>query len=728
MEEEEEDLAYILGLSDDLLRPLIQGEAQASGTLHVLLKLAATCSRFRKLVCGESSKLFDEPLFVPRGGECTILQVAAFAAKYGSRFRRLHLGSVAFDPKRALPAAAADTSESVSVSSAAQGDAAAASSSSNTSAPACAAAAAAAGPAPAAAADARGTLNSEPTWRYLSLAPPEIQDLVARADGALCAVLRSCPNLTHLSLFCAHDSLWCLDALADLPDDFSLPHLRHLDLSGLLVPLPALRRILAACCGTLERLYLRGTFVIVQRLKGLRDDLRLRKTFRGVRAMFSIPRGAYLRDPLLRALEGLTFPRLVSLDLAGSLAGMDGLCDLVPRCPALRDLYLNVNWVESSLWGPHGKVREEYEEYAAFAPHFRRPGRLVITKSLDSAVAEWLRDLRKHFDASVYPRSEENRVDVPRLALAAVFEEVSGGKLDVARRLVNNLGVPPLSRLRRIDSSLAPWIPPFFSSSVEGPEGATVLHALAETSLTQPQALQLVEEWGLETLKNSRLEDGSGCTPLHLSAMRKRCLPAMRALLQLGADPVLKDEDGETPLHLACTLAHVEQASALMARGGLQLLLAKDSEGQNALQLLAQRGSEAGESEVGRRVRLHRQSLIAVRAVEVLGLGGPQLAEAGVQRSFLEEPVWGTGGDEYLLHFAAAESCGAPAVAALLRAGASPQLPNFDGKTLLQSVRGRGGYGRALEAAVLQWAAGRGVPPESLLESLPRPAKMPRLA
>eukprot|EP00741_Cyanophora_paradoxa_P012839 tig00020629_g12398.t1 len=590
MEEEEEDLAYILGLSDDLLRPLIQGEAQASGTLHVLLKLAATCSRFRKLVCGESSKLFDEPVFVPRGGECTILQVAAFAAKYGSRFRRLHLGSVAFDPKRALPAAAADTSESVSVSSAAQLDAAAASSSSNTSAPACAAAAAAAGPAAAADAAARGTLNSEPTWRYLSLAPPEIQDLVARADGALCAVLRSCPNLTHLSLVCAHDSLWCLDALADLPDDFSLPHLRHLDLSGLLVPLPALRRLLAACCGTLERLYLRGTFVVVQRLKGLRDDLRLRKTFRGVRAMFSMPRGAYLRDPLLRALEGLTFPRLVSLDLAGSLAGMDGLCDLVPRCPALRDLYLNVNWVDSSLWGPHGK-------------------------SLDSAEAEWLRDLRKHFDASVYPRSEENRVDVPRLALAAVFEEVSGGKLDAARRLVNNLGVPPLSRLRRIDSSLALWAPPFFSSSVEGPEGATVLHALAETSLTQPQVLQLVEEWGLETLKNSRLEDGSGCTPLHLSAMRKRCLPAMRALLQLGADPLLKDEDGETPLHLACTLAHVEQASALMARGGHQLLLAKDSVGQNALQLLAQRGSEAGESEVGRRVRLHRRSLIAVRAV-----------------------------------------------------------------------------------------------------------------
>eukprot|EP00741_Cyanophora_paradoxa_P014403 tig00020801_g13892.t1 len=198
--------APILALSDDLIMLLMKTEAKVSGTLDVLRGFASARRRFQELAYGESSTLFEEPVFNPdrpgahpdavRGD--TILDVARLSARFGDRIQRLSLGNVSFDFKVLY-----SNSESAAAN--------------------------------------------------------------AAADRALWNVLRHCPNLTHLSL--AGDKCRnCTDvliAMQDLPPGFSLPRLRHLDLSGLAVPLEhstllsPLLRLLRACSGTLERLFLR---------------------------------------------------------------------------------------------------------------------------------------------------------------------------------------------------------------------------------------------------------------------------------------------------------------------------------------------------------------------------------------------------------------------------------------------------------------------------------------
>eukprot|EP00741_Cyanophora_paradoxa_P021842 tig00021374_g21084.t1 len=159
-----------------------------------------------------------------------------------------------------------------------------------------------------------------------------------RAD-VITDVIRGFPNLTHLRLSLAGHGMHTGDPRPP-PDpplrpslslslQLQLPGLRHLelDLSGLGVPLAALRTLLGSCSASLERLFLRGTRICT-------DDGADREP---------------LPDSIVRALElaidGLELPRLQSLDLSFTGARDDvdvdlgGLRRLVARLPALRSLY-----------------------------------------------------------------------------------------------------------------------------------------------------------------------------------------------------------------------------------------------------------------------------------------------------------------------------------------------------------------------------------------------------
>eukprot|EP00741_Cyanophora_paradoxa_P010143 tig00020510_g9818.t1 len=303
----EREAAPIMSLPDDLVLAVMERAAAACGTFAVLRGLASSRRRFQRLAYGESSKLFMEPAFVsgrqgPRPAGDTVLDVARLAARFGGRVERLHLRDVSF----ALRCAGAAEGEG-------EGESCAPPSSGEQPQDGAAAAAAAAGG---------------------SAGPP------ARADGILLEALCSCPNLTHLSFSGAgaEDAHRSLAALESLPSGFALPRLRHLDLCGHIVPLPAFRRLLGACSASLERLYLRGTRVVESAIDFSGEE--------GEAAREAAPYRLRGNVPIVHALDGLDFPRLASLDVSSSddcagaddLGGFAALRALHARLPALRDL------------------------------------------------------------------------------------------------------------------------------------------------------------------------------------------------------------------------------------------------------------------------------------------------------------------------------------------------------------------------------------------------------
>eukprot|EP00741_Cyanophora_paradoxa_P020812 tig00021312_g20091.t1 len=568
-------------------------------------------------------------------------------------------------------------------------------------------------------------------------------------------ILRHCPNLTHLSLAdCAVD-------VSVAVDRFSLPRLRHLDLSGLAVPFPSLRRLLGACSATLECLYLRGARVYRDRASA-----------------------SFGSDDVLPSLDGLScnFPCLQSLDLSSTDVCVDvaGLRALLARLPQLKDLYV----VGSGRQYIHPERLAEAKKL--IANEFCRPGRLVVCKSLLEMDATSLRALRAHFDgtAAAHPRPdrEGERLTLARLAVPAFFKALSprafnGSRgLEEARRLVEELGVSPRARLEEARADR--WAPPYFRDVPAWlcKEGWTPLHLLASSS-RPADAQQLIVEWELAPFVNVPLPAGCGrgLTPLLLAVENSPGL--VEALLEHGADLFYQDAyaNGATALHKAFTgmpgrprarVARTLLQAAARQGLGIDVLFARDGTGRGPLDWLLCDASpqEAGDGgdryqklsgdplrRVGQLDRIHREeqreaesvrqdrSMVAAHAIgklerpqarprpfpspqptgqaEVLGLTGGELEALGVRPAFLEEARWGRQRREPLLFFAARE-CTPAAVRALLDAGADPCISTAGGATLLQFCSAE------VRGVLLDFAAARSVPLDRLGGS--RPAAGPR--
>eukprot|EP00741_Cyanophora_paradoxa_P021137 tig00021339_g20402.t1 len=514
--------------------------------------------------------------------------------------------------------------------------------------------------------------------------------------------LGACPNLTHLSLAnrdASESYLRAVASLQHLPKGFRLPRLRHLDLSGLAVPLPALRRLLGACAASVRRLFLRKTSV-------------------------SGPQNGALE--ISTALKGLNFPRLESLDLSDTGVGVIDLRRLLDHghLPALADLYV------------HGRE--------IFKKEIRRRGLLVVYRNLDEMHAAALRELRRHFDGTAYPRPESSRLNVPRLAVPFFLKALSAGPsgVEVARRLVTELGVSPLARLSA-NANPSPWIPEYFRARAPDLQETALQEILCAGSF---EAADLIAEWELGPLVN--LASSGRRSPLHLAVEHSPSL--VELLLESGADVLCQDAGGATALHLACELGQRDVARALLEAAAradlaLDLVSAQDGAGRTPLQVIVghalplvkapsrtayghedQWAAAIEYEEWCRAMRIHEeemqqkrhnQSLVATHAIEFLALDGLQLEVLGVRTPVLEEPVWGRGRDEPLLHFAARE-CTPAAVRALLSAGADPCQEGKGGATVLQiAERARDA---AMREAILAFAEENGVPLERLGGSRPR--------
>ncbi len=124
------------------------------------------------------------------------------------------------------------------------------------------------------------------------------------------------------------------------------------------------------------------------------------------------------------------------------------------------------------------------------------------------------------------------------------------------------------------------------------PVPAILLFALFSCSSTPPQ--DLVEKNRLDLLK-ARLEAGMspdvrnqwGATLLHLAALNGN-VPMVRLLLDYGADPNARQSQGATPLHLAAHEGHLEVVRLLLERGADPTIRHKG--GETPLQVALRRG------------------------------------------------------------------------------------------------------------------------------------------
>ncbi|KAL8778577.1 MAG: hypothetical protein Q9213_007354 [Squamulea squamosa] len=123
----------------------------------------------------------------------------------------------------------------------------------------------------------------------------------------------------------------------------------------------------------------------------------------------------------------------------------------------------------------------------------------------------------------------------------------------------------------------------------EGNDGLNVLHEAAEAPHPSRKILQLLIKTtdGKELLQQKTNEWGD--TPLHIAAVRGRTV-AVEELLALGADPMDRQVQGKTPLHIACedlNIHNVETIKTLLEKTDH---LARDNEGFTTWHLAAKLG------------------------------------------------------------------------------------------------------------------------------------------
>jgi len=91
----------------------------------------------------------------------------------------------------------------------------------------------------------------------------------------------------------------------------------------------------------------------------------------------------------------------------------------------------------------------------------------------------------------------------------------------------------------------------------------------------------------LEEGADPNIRDGDGNTPLYFAAS-KGCAEVARLLLEHGADPNAQDKNGETPLHVAAFNGHVDVVRLLLEHGADPTV--KNKDGDTPLDLARRRG------------------------------------------------------------------------------------------------------------------------------------------
>jgi len=91
----------------------------------------------------------------------------------------------------------------------------------------------------------------------------------------------------------------------------------------------------------------------------------------------------------------------------------------------------------------------------------------------------------------------------------------------------------------------------------------------------------------LEEGADPNIRDGDGNTPLHFAAS-KGCAEVAKLLLRHGADPNAQDKNGETPLHVAASEGHVDVVRLLLEHGADPSIRNKD--GKSPLDLAKESG------------------------------------------------------------------------------------------------------------------------------------------